>query len=182
MFATTLTTERLKLRPLVIGDAEAVYARWASDPVATRYVSWRTNQTVEETRELIASIKKPGDASPYDQHLVWAISTGDDPLPIGSIGAKHRGTRVEIGYIFGRAAWGQGFATEAAKALIEEIWREPSVWRVEAHCHVEHVASARVLEKCGLRREGVHCRYAVMAQFGEEPQDCVSFAQVRDDL
>ena len=47
---------------------------------------------------------------------------------------------------------------------------------------VDNVGSQRVMEKCGLRREGVLRRQFVMPQIGREPQDCALYAQVRDDL
>lgn len=184
MFATTLTTERLRLRPLSVDDAPAIYERYASDPVATRYLSWKTNATVEETRDFITRVtsRNSDDTEKPRRTTVWAILIDDDPLAWGTIGVIHRGTFVEMGYVLAQGVWGRGYATEAARAVVAEVWRDEGVWRVEAHCHVDNTASARVLEKCGMRREGHHRRLGVMPQCGEAPQDCYLYAQVRDDL
>ncbi|HKE95494.1 MAG TPA: GNAT family N-acetyltransferase, partial [Povalibacter sp.] len=56
------------------------------------------------------------------------------------------------GYVLARDAWGQGYATEALQAMIE-LARQLGLRRLYALCHVEHVASRRVLEKCGLRAQ-----------------------------
>ena len=93
-----------------------------------------------------------------------------------------RGARVEFGYVLRRSLWGQGYTTEAALALIAEAFRHPVIWRAQAYCHVDHMASARVLEKCGLRHEGIARRMHVMPQLGPEPQDCLLYAITRDDL
>jgi [ribosomal protein S5]-alanine N-acetyltransferase len=58
------------------------------------------------------------------------------------------------GYVLARDAWGQGYATECLQAMIA-LARKTGVRRLEAVCHLEHRASAHVMEKCGMRREGV---------------------------
>jgi [ribosomal protein S5]-alanine N-acetyltransferase len=56
----------------------------------------------------------------------------------------------------------------------------PSVWRVQAYCDPENGASARVLEKAGLVREGLLRRYIVTPNLGDEPRDVYVYALVRD--
>ena len=179
MFPTTLITVRLHLRPLVVDDAQAVFERWASDPTTTRFVSWKTYQQVDEARRFIERVTSK-EQNPNE--TVWAICLGDDPTPSGTIGAIRRKTRVEIGFLLRRSIWKQGYATEAAKAVIGASWSLRNICRVEAHCHPENKASARVLEKCGMIQEGYRRSYLTMPQLGEKPQDCLAYAIVSDDL
>ena len=60
-----------------------------------------------------------------------------------------------MGYVFRRDAWGNGYATEAAKALAASGFGQLGMHRIYAHCDVDNVASARVLEKAGMQREGL---------------------------
>ncbi len=60
----------------------------------------------------------------------------------------------DIGYVFSRDAWGQGYATEAAQTVIDAGFRQVGLHRIYATCDPQNIASARVLEKSGMQREG----------------------------
>jgi RimJ/RimL family protein N-acetyltransferase len=65
-----------------------------------------------------------------------------------------RGHRVELGYVIAQPHRGRGYATEAATRIVEWALDNPGVVRVRAYCHVDNAASARVLDKAGMVREG----------------------------
>ena len=69
--------------------------------------------------------------------------------------------------------------TEALSEIVAWSLRQDGVWRVGAICDVENHASARVMEKAGLVREGVLKRWLVHPNLGPEPRDCFSYAIVR---
>lgn len=179
MFSKNLKTERLMLRPAELSDAEAIFDRYASDPVVTQFLCWKTHATVEETHAFLES-KLAATANLTGAR--WAICLHGDPLPWGSIIAWLRGSQVELGYYIARPLWGQGMMVEAARSVMAEAWRHETVWRICASCHPENKGSARVLEKCGMSFEGVMRRCYVLPQMGSEPQDSLLYAQVRDDL
>lgn len=179
MFATTLTTDRLTLRPLELSDAEAIFDRYASDPQVTQFLTWRTHTSAEETRTFLDGAPLP---TKNFTEMRWAICLRNDPLPWGMITAWIRGSQVELGYCLAQPKWGQGIMSEATKAVMEEAWRHERIWRIGASCHVENKGSARVLEKCGMSFEGRVRRRCVLPQVGSEPQDSLLYAQVRDDL
>ena len=87
--------------------------------------------------------------------------------------------RFGFGYALARAFSGQGLMTEALAAVVEWALAQPGVWRIGDVCDVDNIASARVMEKAGLVREGVLRRWAVHPNIGDEPRDCVSYAKVR---
>jgi ribosomal-protein-alanine N-acetyltransferase len=176
-FPNEIQTERLVLRWPVETDAEEIFARYASDPEVTRYLCWTPHRSVDDTlafhREKIQQREQHG--SPFN----WLVFLrGGGPL-LGSIGCRVDKHRVHFGYCYARQAWGRGYATEAAKALVSVWLAEPSVWRVESMCDVEHWASARVLEKAGLVLEGTLRRYAVLPNLGDQPRDMLCYAKVR---
>lgn len=179
MFATTLTTERLVLRPPRVEDAAAIFERYANDPEVTRFLSWNTHASVDETFAFLSQITTPS-ADNHDTQ--WAICFDGDPLPCGMITVFGSGQLVGLGYVLQRSLWGRGVMTEALRAVATEVWRDERTWRMQGLAHVDNVGSQCVMEKCGLRREGVLRRRFVMPQIGEAPQDCALYAQVRDDL
>ncbi|MEQ8849396.1 GNAT family N-acetyltransferase [Botrimarina sp.] len=176
MFPKNLTPRRLALRPVAKSDAGDLFRRVAGDPDATRYMSWRTNGSAAETEAFLEEVTRDS-LDPHQQ--VWAICPTGDPTAWGTIGLVRRGTRVEMGYVIARELWGRGLMTEAATAVADAALATDGVWRVQAYCHVDHEASARVLEKAGFALEGITRRMHVMPQLGEAPQDCRLYARVR---
>ena len=64
-----------------------------------------------------------------------------------------------------------------ATMMIEAAARDPAVYRVSAHCHVDNAGSAGVLRRCGLNLEGRLARYAILPNVSPEPQDCLLFGK-----
>ena len=69
--------------------------------------------------------------------------------------------------------------TEVLAEVARWAMTQPDVWRIGAVCDVENRASARVMEKAGLTREGVLRRWLVHPNVSDEPRDCFSFARTR---
>ncbi len=69
--------------------------------------------------------------------------------------------------------------TEAVKAIVDWVLKQESIHRVWAFCDVENLASARVLEKVGMQREGVLRRWMIHPNVSDEPRDCYCYAITR---
>ncbi|MBM3308022.1 MAG: GNAT family N-acetyltransferase [Candidatus Eisenbacteria bacterium] len=150
----TLTTDRLVLREFREDDWSAVH-EYASDPEVVRYMPWGPNSE-EDTRAFIerALALRSGDPR---KGYEFAVTLRDGGRLIGGCGihAMSLANRSAfIGYCFHPDAWGHGYATEAARALVEFAIGTLGLHRVAATCDIENAASARVLEKAGMRREG----------------------------
>ena len=90
--------------------------------------------------------------------LTWAVCRRDSPGVVGivflhSLNAHHR--KAELSFHVARASWGQGFATEAASAVLRHALGPMNLNRIEATCMVLNHASARALAKLGLIQEGL---------------------------
>ncbi len=149
-----LATERVLLRPLVGTDAIGIY-QYASDPDVTPFLQWETHQSMEDTLEFLAKVLQT-----YDDGMpgTWGIEWKENNTIIGTIGFHHWRTlhdAVEIGYVIGKPYWGAGIMTEAVKAALGYLFNDLHMNRVEAICCVEHFASERVMQKVGMRMEGV---------------------------
>jgi RimJ/RimL family protein N-acetyltransferase len=149
----TFLTERLLLRRPRAEDAEAIFARYACDPEVTRYLSWRTHRQLSDTRAYLAWCDFEWTRWPAGPFMIFTREPGGSL--IGGTGLAFRSaTEASTGYVLARDAWGKGYATECLRAMIE-LARGLGVRRLESVCHLEHRASAHVMEKCGMRREGV---------------------------
>ena len=149
-----LETERLRLRPFRRADAKDVFA-YASDEEVARYELWDAHQRLSETRGYLAWMRQQYRNG---QPASWAIELRESKLVIGSIGfmwvsEEHRSG--EIGYSLARSHWNQGLTTEALRAVLSVSSEKLRLHRIEAQCDVRNPASGRVLEKCGMSREGV---------------------------
>lgn len=177
MFPKTLTTDRLVLRRPRLEDAEALFERYTSDPEVTHFLTWPTHRSIDETIAFLRS-----KWSPTDPKSRWAICIDGDEAPSGMISAIHDGSTRTLGYALGKNQWGRGVMTEATRLVVDALWQDPAVWRIEAHTHVDNVSSQRVLEKAGFQREGVLRRAFKIARCRDTPQDAVMYSQIRDDL
>jgi RimJ/RimL family protein N-acetyltransferase len=147
-----LVTERLVLRRPVAADLRPIFERYASDPEVTRYLAWPRHTTLDDTRVFLdfseAEWRRWG-CGPYLVH------TGRDERLIGSAGLSLESDELaSTGYVFARDAWGHGYASETLRAMTTLACSLGVRW-LYGLCHVDHRASARVMEKCGFSPEGV---------------------------
>jgi [ribosomal protein S5]-alanine N-acetyltransferase len=168
-----IETPRLLLRPPVLQDAASIFERYARDPDVTRYLTWRPHETVDQTREFLNRCCRFWESG---QAFPWAIVHRGETEPIGMIDLRPQGERAEIGYVLARAFWRRGYMTEAARAVVDWTLGRPAIYRVWAVCDVENAGSAKVLEKLGMRREGVLRRWVVHPNVDALPRDCYCYA------
>jgi RimJ/RimL family protein N-acetyltransferase len=171
-----LQTERLRLRKPKLSDAEVIFREYACDPEVTRFVSWRAHENVAETREFLRVCLVAWNVGRAFQ---WVIERKADRRLIGMITARVDGHRWELGYVLARRYWGNGYMTETVKGLIEWAFRCSEVFRVWAVCDIENVASARVMERAGMQREGVLRRWSVHPNVSAEPRDSYCYAIIK---
>ena len=149
-----LETPRLILRELTTADQEAVHT-YASDPDTTQYLDWGPNMPGETQAFLARAIGFQTEAPRAG--YVFGVTLKESGLLIGHAGLRaehdpHR--RGELGYLFNRAHWGHGYATEAASEVIVFAFEQLRLHRVQATCFAENRASTRVLTKLGMKLEG----------------------------
>jgi [ribosomal protein S5]-alanine N-acetyltransferase len=172
----TLTTARLRLRRPAAGDAAAIFAAYAQDPEVTRYLTWRPHASVDHTR---AFLRRCAEGWRDGTEFSWVLSLREGEQLVGMLALRPEGHRVNLGYVLARPFWGQGLMPEAARAIVDWALTEPDVYRVWAVCDVENTASARVLDKIGMTREGVLRRWILHPNAGDGPRDCLCYARVR---
>jgi len=173
----TFSTERLLARIPRVADAPAVFAAYASDPVATRFLSWKAYHQIAPLEDFLRD--RVNDWAQDHRRYSYMLCLRGTDTPIGSIGVDLSGDKALFGYVLGRAQWGRGLMAEALGYLVDWSLAQPGLFRAWAFCDVENPASARVMEKAGMAREGVLRRWHVCPTIGPEPRDCIVCARTK---
>lgn len=176
MLPDSFETARLILRPVAQGDAEAIFIGYARDPEVARYVMWRPHRDLADAEAFVADCL----AAPTDKSRSYALIAREDSQLLGNFALRRLDPhRFDCGYVLARHYWGRGLMTEALSEVARWAMRQGDIWRIGAVCDVENRASARVMEKAGLAREGILRRWLVHPNISGEPRDCFSYALTR---
>ena len=149
-----IRTERLLLRDFVSEDWPAVYA-YQNDPANVHYYPW-SSRLETEVRSSVQRMIDLQNEQPRRKFQLAITLPGSGRL-IGNCGIRRKAENdweADIGYELDPAHWRNGYATEAARAMVDYGFRELGVHRISARCIAENVGSVGVLEGCGLRLEG----------------------------
>ena len=163
----TLPTARLRLRPVTSDDADALFALHSNAHVLRYWDSppWTEPERAERFIAACRQIAEEGSGARL------AIDRAADGAFIGWCGLTRWNPvfrSASMGYCLDDAAWGHGYATEAARAVLQWGFDSLDLNRVQAETDTRNVASARVLEKLGFVREGTF------------REDCVVNGEVSD--
>lgn len=168
-----LNTRRLVLRRPRLSDAAAIFAEYAQDSEVTKYLVWRPHREIKETVDFLAGCLARWESG---EELTWALTQRNEDRVIGMIACRIRGHAADIGYVLARQYWRRGYATEAVRAVVEWVGSLEPVFRVWAVCDTANAASARVLEKVGMSREGILRRWIMHPNVSSKPRDCFVYS------
>lgn len=167
-----MESERLWITRLRYEDAEEIFYAYASKPEATRYVSWPTHESVEDTRSFLVYARAAWErGSDYS----FSLRLKSTNRLIGSIGLIHDEGKIQFGYILSPQQWGMGYATEACRTVLAVIRSLPGIYRISTFVDVENMASVRVLQKAGLVQEARLEKWFRFVNQGGQPKDCLLF-------
>ncbi|GGO70039.1 GNAT family N-acetyltransferase [Bowmanella pacifica] len=148
-----LTSERLVLRPLVAGDAEALFKIF-SDPQVMTY--WYTPpwKDISDAHQYIADTQQ---AMELEAQYVFAIVDKNTDALMGKCMLWHiqpDSRRAEIGFGLGVEFWGKGYIQEAGRLLLDFAFSQLNLNRLEAEIDPENLGSAKALQRLGFQQEG----------------------------
>ncbi len=150
-----IETKRLILRDFMPGDWKAAH-EWGSDPQVVRFMPWGPN-SVAQTKAYIRLVQQLSRQRPRTKFELGVVLKSENRL-IGGCGIRIQNPvfmEGDLGYVFHRSYWGKGYATEATEAVIDFGFSQLKMHRIWATCDPPNKASARVLEKAGMKREGL---------------------------
>lgn len=170
-FPTQIVTERLSVQPLKYEDAEEIFYAYASKPEATRFVSWPTHNSIEDTRSYLRYA-----IAAWQKGLEYAFSirTRESARLVGSFGVINDNGKLQFGYILSPSQWGNGYATEVCKTMMNLLTME-GVYRIQSFVDAENTVSAKVLMKSGLVEEARLPNWFRFVNQGNVPKDCILF-------
>ena len=158
-----LETERLTLRKPTLADVNAI-ARLADD----RRIAQNTRLPHPYSHDHAVEFVRVAASTPSE--VVFLIE--HNHKPIGVVGAGWREAEApELGYWLGVEHWGQGFATEAARAVIDFTFEEFDIASIRSFARVTNPASRNILEKCGFQWSGVEL-HRFQSIGSSAPVDC----------
>jgi [ribosomal protein S5]-alanine N-acetyltransferase len=167
LLTPTLHTARLLLRPFAETDADAIYALQSNARVLHYWDSPPWTEYSQAAAFIAACRKMEEDGS----GARFAVETRNSNSFVGWC-SMFRWNPVYrslgIGYCFDEPVWGNGYATEAVRAMLNWAYESLDLNRVEAELDTRNAASARVLEKLGFEREGLR------------REDCIVSGEVSD--
>lgn len=166
-----IETDRLLLQRLKYEDAEEIFYSYASKPENTRYLSWATHQSVDDTRTFL-KYAIPGWNNGKDYTYSIRLK---NLLMIGSIGILHDDGKIQLGYVISRANWGRGYATEACVRILTILKSCQDLYRIGTFVDAENEASIHVLKKCGMVEEARLEKWFRFVNQQNQPKDCILF-------
>jgi RimJ/RimL family protein N-acetyltransferase/GNAT superfamily N-acetyltransferase len=151
---TPIRTRRLVIRAFTPDDVDGFHAR-RNEPEVARYQDWVTPYPRSESERVVAELAAM-EGPTNDEWWMAVVDDGATGATLGDL-ALHltdAAKTAEIGYSFGHAHWGRGYAVEALEALVAYLFDELDVTRVFGMLHPDNPASAMVMERTGFLFEG----------------------------
>jgi ribosomal-protein-alanine N-acetyltransferase len=150
-----LKTARLALRPVQLEDGPVIARLAGRREIAHTTISIPHPYSEQQARDWIAAHAAPSNTP---KEIVFGITTRERGDLLGAISLRDINTEhshAELGLWIAVEAWGNGYATEATRAALDYAFGQLQLNRVYAHHMVRNPASGRVLEKLGMKREGL---------------------------
>lgn len=174
-----LASERLILKEICWDDAESIHDLY-SLPEVDEYNTLGIPKDIDETKEIIRPMIEAQQEKDRKSYC-WKIIRKEPLEFIGIAGMSLSANRFKLGEIFYSllpSHWGHGYATEVAKTLVKAGFESFNLHKVEAGVATENMRSIKVLEKSGMKREGL--RRKILPIRGEW-KDNYHYAIVEDD-
>jgi ribosomal-protein-alanine N-acetyltransferase len=172
-----LESERTVLRKISLDDQVEIF-NYCSVPEVSKYTVWDVHKTMDDTKAFIDFVLHR-----YESQKVgpWGIEHKQTKKIIGScsfVNWDNRNSRAELGYVLSRAFWNQGYMSEVITRIIDFGFRDLNLVRIEARCHPDNIGSTRVMEKSGMKFEGILRRH-ILAK--DDYQDVKIYSIIKDD-
>ena len=141
-----LETQRLVLRPFENDDYIKMFDNWASDDEVTKYLTWNTHKSMEESKNIVSIWLEQYSK---EERINFAIELKENNELIGGIDVCGYIDGIPvIGYVLSRKYWNQGLMTEAFKEVIKLLF-SLGYKKIRVDAMIENIGSNKVIQKCG---------------------------------
>lgn len=173
----TIETQRLILRRFELSDTKSIFQNWIGDPKVQNNYGEIACNNFKEAEEVISKwISQYHNKEFYR----WTIILRETSENIGQIAfyiVDNKNQRADVEYCIGQSYWGNGYAAEALKAVIDYAFKYVCFNRVQAFHRSKNASSGKVLLKAGMKYEGILRGYLIHKN---EFNDCVMYAIIRN--
>lgn len=167
-----IETDRLVMQRLRYEDAEEIFYSYASKPEATRYLSWPTHESINDTH---AFLRYAREGWSWGTDYSFAVRLKKSQQLLGSFGVINDKGKLQFGYVFSPSQWGNGFATETVSHMMTMLKALPGVFRIGTFVDAENTASQKVLARVGLIKEARLERWYRFVNQANQPKDCILY-------
>lgn len=157
-------TPRLRLRPVVVADAEDIYRSYAGEVAPTHFMNFKRHEDIAESQ---AFARYCQDCWVSGEAFPWVVTDKGSGVLMGIIELRLHPPKADFGYVFAERFWGRGYASEAASTVVDWTFSQSEIYRVWATCHPDNLGSAAVLRKAGLSYEATLANWEARPQLGE---------------
>ncbi|MEJ2355154.1 MAG: GNAT family N-acetyltransferase [candidate division WOR-3 bacterium] len=171
----TLTTKRLILRPLLLSDADRVRLLAGNRKIADKMLNIPHPYKKGIAREWISTHQakfEEGEAI----HFAIVLKSGEVLIGVIGLNVNKDYNRAELGYWIGEEFWGRGYATEAARAVVEYGFLRLSLHKITSSHFARNPASGKVMRKIGMKKEGFRKEHVIKWGKYEDLIDYAIFA------
>nr|WP_268746637.1 GNAT family N-acetyltransferase [Melissococcus plutonius] len=150
-----MSTNRLVLRKLCLKDSVQMFDNWGSDSKVTKFLTWKPYKNIDSVNHYLSLVTNNYCSEDY---FHWGIEIKDTHTLIGTISVVNYHKRIqtmEIGYAIGRRWWNQGYTSEALSEVVNYLFAETTIQRIEAFHDTNNPNSGLVLNKCQFVFEGI---------------------------
>ncbi len=147
----TLITKRLILRKITLDDASSMFNNWASDDEVSKYLTWPTHKTIDDSKCIISLWV---DSYKNKNFYNWVIYLKEIDDVIGNVSIMNINEELkqgELGYCIAKKYWGQGIMKEAAFKIMEYLFLECGFHEIIAKHDINNTQSKRVMEKLNMK-------------------------------
>lgn len=172
-------TERLVIRKPILNDVHEVYEKYAQCIDTTKYLTWTPHENKDTTEKFIKwciTQWDQGDCFPF------SICLRDSEELIGMLEARVFDYKANFGYVLAKTYWKNGYMPEALEPIKEALLESEQIYRVWAVCDIENYGSKRVMEKIGMRYEGILRKWLVHPNVSNIPRDCFFYSIVKESV
>jgi len=169
-------TDRLRLRPPTSDDAAIVFQQYTQDADVAKHMTWVPHRSISETELFISRCVSGWENGSV---FTWVVVRRQDDQVMGMVEMRHDGFKADLGYVLAKSYWGNGYMTEAVGVVVGWLIEQDGIYRVWAVCDEENTRSARVMEKVGMKREGVLRRWIIHPNMSDEPRNCLCYSLVK---
>lgn len=177
-----LESERLILKPISIDDIEPIYSEILSNKDTLYFLDWPFCKDINDATNFVQTLI---DNAENKKLYFWTLFEKDTNNFVGCVSLcnyEQNKRMAEIEYVATSNARGKGYIPEANKKIIEYLIKECGLYRIECMCNIENIASSRVLEKTGMKYEGILRGRALNLNEEGNPGDLKIYSIIPTDL